>query len=398
MGRIITEQQAIIKAQEILNDASGKYIGFLYDENNKLVINFKCNCGREYDLSLKRLKASKGYCPLCRYERVANKLSYTLEEVQTIFRDNNCELHTKFYTNTSQDLEFTCSCGRPGEKTLRDFLDHPRCKKCGQLLSVETRLTKYSDVLAFYDYHNCKLLLKEEDYTNKRTEANFTCSCGRNGCKTIALFYRSPYCKECGNEIGYFKTSTPYEEVLEFVSLNSKCKVITTKEQYKNSKSDIELECECTKPFTTKFAYFKHENKRQCNECGIKTRSGENSYRWKGGLTTEDEIFRKSIAYKDWRLEVYKKDNFTCQCCGDNKGGNLQAHHIENFSDNEELRLELGNGITLCDSCHNFNKYGSFHHVYGVKNNTKEQLDEYILRFKLGEFNELRNKNIISIQ
>jgi len=56
--------------------------------------------------------------------------------------------------------------------------------------------------------------------------------------------------------------------------------------------------------------------------------------------------------------------------------------------------LELGNGITLCDSCHNFNKYGSFHHVYGTHNNTKEQLDEYIQRFKSGEFEELRNKNI----
>lgn len=133
-----------------------------------------------------------------------------------------------------------------------------------------------------------------------------------------------------------------------------------------------------------------------CEQGAFISRRGEGNYNWKGGLSSEDEIFRKSIAYKEWRLEVFKRDNFTCQCCGDNTGGNLQAHHMENFSDNEELRLELDNGTTLCDSCHNFNKYGSFHHVYGTHNNTKEQLEEYIQRHKLGEFDELKLKNNIA--
>jgi len=396
MGRTgITEQDAIIRAKEILNVSNGKYIGFLYNENNKLLINFMCSCERGCELTLSRLKASKGFCPLCRYERTANKLSYTYEEVRNIFENNNCLLHTKFYTNTSQNLDFTCSCGNPlGHKTLRKFLQSPRCDKCGRLSSSKSRISKYDDILFFYEQHGCELLLKEEDYINKRTEANFTCACGRNGCKSITLFYKSPYCKSCGLEKGYFKTSTSYEEMKEFVSQTSKCEVITPKELYENSQSNIELKCECGKPFTTKFAYFKHENKRQCNECGIGTRSGEYSYRWKGGLTSEDESFRKSIDYKNWRIEVYKRDNYTCQCCGDSKGGNLQAHHIENFSDNEELRLVLDNGVTLCNDCHNFSKYGSFHHVYGTHNNTKEQLEEYIKRYGLGEFKDLQAKNL----
>ena len=54
---------------------------------------------------------------------------------------------------------------------------------------------------------------------------------------------------------------------------------------------------------------------------------------------------------------------------GDNSGGNLSAHHINNFSDHEDLRFVLSNGITLCDSCHNPNKIGSFHNIYGTHNN-----------------------------
>jgi 5-methylcytosine-specific restriction endonuclease McrA len=35
----------------------------------------------------------------------------------------------------------------------------------------------------------------------------------------------------------------------------------------------------------------------------------------------------------DWRNEVYKRDNYTCQKCGDNTGGNLEAHHKKYLSD-----------------------------------------------------------------
>lgn len=110
--------------------------------------------------------------------------------------------------------------------------------------------------------------------------------------------------------------------------------------------------------------------------------SGEKSPNWKGGITPDHLLMRSSKEYKNWRKEVFGRDDYTCKCCGDNTGGNLQAHHIVNFAEHEDIRLDVDNGITLCEECHSPSKIGSFHHVYGTRNNTREQLDAYILNHK----------------
>ena len=62
---------------------------------------------------------------------------------------------------------------------------------------------------------------------------------------------------------------------------------------------------------------------------------------------------RFSPAYKVWRQEVLKKDNFTCQYCGKKSPEvQLHAHHIKMFATNEEERFYVDNGITLCHECH----------------------------------------------
>ena len=79
---------------------------------------------------------------------------------------------------------------------------------------------------------------------------------------------------------------------------------------------------------------------------------GKRNPRWKGGITAAHQAIRTSIEYSDWRRAVFTRDHFTCQRCGDNRGGNLHAHHIKSFADYPELRLVVSNGQTLCKQCH----------------------------------------------
>lgn len=79
---------------------------------------------------------------------------------------------------------------------------------------------------------------------------------------------------------------------------------------------------------------------------------GSNHPNWSGGIAEKRSLSSVSREYKKWRNDVFKRDNFTCQSCGDNKGGNLNAHHIKSYKNNPELRTTLSNGITLCETCH----------------------------------------------
>ena len=81
------------------------------------------------------------------------------------------------------------------------------------------------------------------------------------------------------------------------------------------------------------------------------SRSKENNSNWKGGISDENKLIRNSKQYELWRIAVFERDNYTCKSCG-RIGGNLNAHHIKSFSEYQELRLIVNNGMTLCEKCH----------------------------------------------
>lgn len=78
--------------------------------------------------------------------------------------------------------------------------------------------------------------------------------------------------------------------------------------------------------------------------------TGASNPNWKGGETVSS--WRVTPEYRCWRRDVFTRDHFTCQDCGDSSGSNLTAHHVHSAEDYLELRFDIANGITLCETCH----------------------------------------------
>ena len=111
-------------------------------------------------------------------------------------------------------------------------------------------------------------------------------------------------------------------------------------------------------------------------ECHLQTLHlkirGENHPNWKGGITKEMDLIRKSKEYQEWRLEVYKRDNFECVVCGSKE--KINAHHILGFKEYPEERFNVKNGVTLCEKCHI-----KVHQKYGWTNQ-KEMSPDFLVQ------------------
>jgi hypothetical protein len=110
--------------------------------------------------------------------------------------------------------------------------------------------------------------------------------------------------------------------------------------------------------------------------------TGDEHYRWKGGITELTTLIRNLIENRDWKKQVFQRDNYTCQECFTHYTSQapvyMEVHHKMAFSllmqdflkeysqfspieDKETLvRLatsyqpfwDIENGITLCEDCH----------------------------------------------
>lgn len=111
---------------------------------------------------------------------------------------------------------------------------------------------------------------------------------------------------------------------------------------------------------------FSEEHKQNMREARKRNpRYGENTSCWRGGTTSLNHKLRNLLQYRQWRSDVFTRDNYTCQTC-DKRGVRLQADHIKRFIDiireynikssEEAVTCEelwnINNGRTLCIECH----------------------------------------------
>lgn len=93
---------------------------------------------------------------------------------------------------------------------------------------------------------------------------------------------------------------------------------------------------------------------------------GENCSFWKGGRTTLVKAIKNTFYYKEWRRQIFERDNYTCQFCSIRGGVELAPDHIKAFSvilKNNQITTvleaeqcaelwDINNGRTLCHPCH----------------------------------------------
>lgn len=129
---------------------------------------------------------------------------------------------------------------------------------------------KYEEVKNFIENNSsCKLLSKE--YKNIDTKLKFKCSCG-NEFETSFDKFKSRnkrQCNECGKKILANKQKLSYEEVKQFIEVdsNSGCKLLS--KEYNNAQEKLLIQCACGNTYKTKWNHFKNSHQRQCPTCGI---------------------------------------------------------------------------------------------------------------------------------
>lgn len=135
-----------------------------------------------------------------------------------------------------------------------------------------------------------------------------------------------------------------------FVPQNEhKCEVCEKKFKAYNSRP--------TAKYCSRKCYYKAPKSEEFRQKISEAFRGEKHPRWKGGVM-KGRKDRNLAVYKNWRNEVFARDNYTCQECGikNHKGlgrtVKLEADHIKSWTDYPELRYEVGNGRALCKDCH----------------------------------------------
>lgn len=215
--------------------------------------------------------------------------------------------------------------------------------------------------------------LVSDEYLNTRQKLEYVCL--RHPSLTQETSYDNIYnnktvCRFCRSENGWKELRLSDEEVINIFKEGGYPLYNPDNIGYRNTSTMLRVTCP---KHPNEEVYSSVDRIRAgggCPLCGVEDRSGENHYAWVGGPDVTGN--RMSSDYVEWMKSVYERYDYQCQKC-ESVGNNLNAHHILNYSSHKEHRYDIDNGIVFCNKCHT-----SFHRRYGYRNNTPEQLAEFL--------------------
>lgn len=182
---------------------------------------------------------------------------------------------------------------------------------------------------------------------------------------------RPPFSDEWKQKISFSKKGKKITEITrERMKIAQKGKIVLPETRLKISNS---LKGKIPKFIPTTLGTHRTDKQKETmsNAQRKRIKNGKHNW-WKGGISSENHRIRNGVEFRLWREAVFARDNWTCQKTG-KRCIELHPHHILPFAYYPELRFAIDNGITLSKDSHR-----EFHKIYGIKNNTLEQLNEFL--------------------
>lgn len=321
-------------------------------------------------------------CRFCGKEKYANKRKKDVDLVRKEFIDKDFIplFANEDYKNDNSMLAYICNKhAHEVQYTKYHTLKKLHgCKYCYNERRGKTLRLDYDFVKNIFFENGYKLL--DTEYINNTTKMRAVCHIHSEEVFeiTYADIRSGSGCPRCGQEKRTKSLRKNVEYVRE-VFLSKNYTPLFNDDDYTGN--DKKLAFVCNKhPSEIQYSTYSTliRSTHNCQECYIESVSGENSRLYNPNLTNEDRellhLLRKDKDASDWRKQIYERDNYTCQICGDSSGGNLNAHHLNGWSYFPEQRYDINNGICLCKECH---VYG-FHKTYGYNHNTIHQFMNYL--------------------
>lgn len=294
----------------------------------------------------------------------------------------NLTLVSTEYKNSRTHLLFECCYHGEYMATLDNIKAGYNCRKCGSVIASEKEREDIEVVKKAFIEKGYKPLF--DTYINRQSPLDVE---DGEGYKYSTKYMNIKNCEKL-NPFSWKNKYTIDNIKLWLKRNNLDDKYELLSDTYIDAHTNLKFYCKIHNKIT--YATWNNASKYKiCYDCGLDKRSGENAPNYNPDLTQEERDLKRNYIGKDniarWRNSVFERDNYRCVCCGEK--GRINAHHKDGWHWCKERRIDIDNGVTLCEEHHK-----EFHKIYGNKNNTEEQFNEFY-KMKTGQDYENKLKS-----
>ena len=291
-------------------------------------------------------------------------LKYNTEDIKNKLKENSLKWINGEYKNRNSKITVETKEGYKTIALIGTLMNGAYPK----IFFSKNPFTIYNINIWVKNNTNYKLL--SNNYINSCSKLSLSCKEHGEFKISWSKLFQGQGCPVCANNKLY-----SLKEIKEMINNKNK-NIEVISDEYKGMFEKITCKCKLDGFIWKVTPHNILCNNNGCPECKRVKFIGENNHRYNPNLTKEERELKRYYLgednYKNWRMNVFKRDNYTCRCCGKDKHNNV-SHHLDGYNWCIEKRLDVDNGVTLCESCHK-----EFHSIYGYGNNTKEQFEEWI--------------------